>query len=58
MRLFGSRDQFSGLGDTYSNHLSPSKHQHPYLSAMVNNGSLNYDHDKDGSLTMRSSSGT
>lgn len=53
--VFGSKDQFSGLGimaDTYSNHLSPHKHQHPYLSAMINNGSLQYDHDKDGSLTM------
>ena len=53
--VFGSKDHFSGLAimaDTYSNHLSPSKHTHPYLSAMVNNGSLAYDHDKDGSLTM------
>merc|ERR1712181_107466 len=40
------------MADTYSNHLSPQKHQHPYLSAMINNGSLGYDHDKDGSLTM------
>ena len=50
------------MADTYSNQLSPQKHQHPYLSAMINNGSLGYDHDKDGSLTMigavRSSSGT
>ena len=53
--VFGSKDHFSGLAimeDTYSNHLSPSKHNHPYLSAMINNGSLTYDHDKDGSLTM------
>jgi len=52
--VFGSQDHFSGLAimaDTYSNQLSPTKHQHPYLSAMVNNGSLAYDHDKDGSLT-------
>ena len=40
------------MADTYSNHLSPHKHQPPYLSAMINNGSLGYDHDKDGSLTM------
>ena len=52
--VFGSKDFFSGMAimaDTYSNHLSPSKHQHPYLSAMINNGSLEYDHDKDGSMT-------
>ena len=48
------KDHLSGLAnmaDTNSNHLSPSKHTHPYLSAMVNNGSLAYDHNKDGSLT-------
>jgi mannose-binding lectin 2 len=27
------------------------KHPHPYISAMVNNGSLHYDHDKDGTHT-------
>ena len=24
------------------------QHDHPYISAMVNNGSLHYDHDRDG----------
>lgn len=24
------------------------QHEHPYISAMVNNGSLHYDHDRDG----------
>ena len=28
------------------------QHQLPYLSAMVNNGTLKYDHDKDGATTM------
>jgi mannose-binding lectin 2 len=53
--VFGSRDHFSGLAviaDTYSNHNSPHNHKHPYLSAMVNNGSVAYDHDKDGTRTM------
>lgn len=27
------------------------KHPHPYISAMVNNGTLHYDHDKDGTHT-------
>lgn len=27
------------------------QHQHPYISAMVNNGTLTYDHDRDGTLT-------
>jgi len=53
--VFGSKDHFSGLAiiaDTYSNHNGPHNHQHPYLSAMVNNGSLSYDHDRDGTHTM------
>uniref|UniRef100_A0A0K2SVF1 Vesicular integralmembrane protein VIP36like [Nasonia vitripennis] n=3 Tax=Lepeophtheirus salmonis TaxID=72036 RepID=A0A0K2SVF1_LEPSM len=52
--VFGSRDYFSGLAviaDTYSNHNGPHNHDHPYLSAMINNGSLHYDHDRDGTHT-------
>lgn len=52
--VFGSKDLFSGLAiivDTYSNHNGPHNHQHPYLSAMVNNGTLSYDHDRDGTHT-------
>lgn len=29
----------------------PFKHQHPYISAMINNGTLHYDHDRDGTHT-------
>ncbi|VDK42827.1 unnamed protein product [Anisakis simplex] len=52
--VFGSKDQFRGLAiflDTYSNHNGPHSHSHPYISAMVNNGSLHYDHDMDGTHT-------
>ncbi|VDM95277.1 unnamed protein product, partial [Thelazia callipaeda] len=52
--VFGSKDYFRGLGiflDTYSNHNGPHGHGHPYISAMVNNGSLHYDHDMDGTHT-------
>ncbi|EJD75847.1 hypothetical protein LOAG_17099 [Loa loa] len=52
--VFGSKDYFRGLGvflDTYSNHNGPHVHGHPYISAMVNNGSLHYDHDMDGTHT-------
>lgn len=52
--VFGSKDLFSGLGiilDTYSNHNGPHNHQHPYVSGMVNNGTLSYDHDRDGTHT-------
>ncbi|CAG9819269.1 unnamed protein product [Phaedon cochleariae] len=52
--VFGSVDFFQGLAiilDTYSNHNGPHNHQHPYISAMINNGSLSYDHDRDGTHT-------
>ncbi|SPP82698.1 blast:Adenomatous polyposis coli protein [Drosophila guanche] len=55
--VFGSKDYFNGLAiilDTYSNHNGPHNHQHPYLSAMVNNGSWSYDHDRDGTHTQLS----
>ncbi|KAK9889724.1 hypothetical protein WA026_007105 [Henosepilachna vigintioctopunctata] len=52
--VFGNKDFFQGLAiilDTYSNHNGPHNHQHPYISAMINNGSLHYDHDRDGTHT-------
>ncbi|XP_053946427.1 vesicular integral-membrane protein VIP36 [Anastrepha ludens] len=52
--VFGSKDYFSGLAvilDTYSNQNGPHNHQHPYLSAMINNGTWTYDHDRDGTHT-------
>lgn len=52
--VFGNIDYFNGLAiilDTYSNHNGPHNHQHPYISAMVNNGTLHYDHDRDGTHT-------
>ncbi|KAI1725627.1 legume-like lectin family domain-containing protein [Ditylenchus destructor] len=52
--VFGSKDTFRGLGiflDTYSNHNGPHAHSHPYITAMVNNGTLHFDHDSDGTHT-------
>uniref|UniRef100_A0A0K0FWU8 L-type lectin-like domain-containing protein n=1 Tax=Strongyloides venezuelensis TaxID=75913 RepID=A0A0K0FWU8_STRVS len=52
--VFGFKDYFHGLGiflDTYSNHNGAHSHKHPYISAMVNNGQLHYDHDRDGTHT-------
>ncbi|KAK3704835.1 hypothetical protein QZH41_016150 [Actinostola sp. cb2023] len=48
---FGSKSDFYGLGiffDTYSNHNGEHSHEHPYISAMIGNGSNIYDHDRDG----------
>lgn len=52
--VFGHEDKFSGLGlffDTYANQNGAHNHGHPYISAMINNGSLEYDHDRDGTHT-------
>ncbi|XP_028929521.1 VIP36-like protein [Ornithorhynchus anatinus] len=63
--VFGSKDNFVGLGvfvDTYPNEekqqealkkrYSPGVQRvFPYISAMVNNGSLSYDHERDGRPT-------
>ncbi|GIY53478.1 vesicular integral-membrane protein VIP36 [Caerostris darwini] len=49
--VFGSRDYFSGLAifiDTVEDPASPHDHKHPYLSAVVNNGSFPYHHDEQG----------
>uniref|UniRef100_A0A1B6LHU9 L-type lectin-like domain-containing protein n=1 Tax=Graphocephala atropunctata TaxID=36148 RepID=A0A1B6LHU9_9HEMI len=52
--VFGNMDFYQGLSviiDTYSNHNGEHNHVHPYISGMVNNGSLHYDHDRDGTHT-------
>lgn len=52
--VFGNADYFTGLGvfmDTYANQNGVHNHGHPYISAMVNNGTMHYDHDRDGTHT-------
>ena len=52
--VFGNEEVFWGLGiflDTYANQYAAHSHSHPYISAMVNNGTLKYDHDRDGTHT-------
>lgn len=49
--IFGNRDYFTGLAvilDTYANQNGVHPHSHPYISVMVNNGTLHYDHESDG----------
>lgn len=48
--VFGSKDNFHGLAiflDTYPND-ETTERVFPYISVMVNNGSMSYDHSKDG----------
>ncbi|XP_015998442.2 VIP36-like protein isoform X2 [Rousettus aegyptiacus] len=52
--VFGNMDKFVGLGvfvDTYPNEEKQQERVFPYISAMVNNGSLSYDHERDGRPT-------
>ncbi|XP_065654291.1 vesicular integral-membrane protein VIP36 isoform X2 [Hydra vulgaris] len=52
--VFGNKDYFTGLAlffDTYANQNGEHQHEHPYISAQVSNGSIHYDHDRDGTHT-------
>ncbi|KAG7252773.1 hypothetical protein CRUP_013434, partial [Coryphaenoides rupestris] len=49
--VFGNQDHFVGLAiflDTFRNDLHGMDRTFPYISAMVSNGSVGYDHGKDG----------
>uniref|UniRef100_A0A4W5RIP2 Lectin, mannose-binding 2 n=1 Tax=Hucho hucho TaxID=62062 RepID=A0A4W5RIP2_9TELE len=49
--VFGNQDKFVGLAlfvDTFRNDLHGMDRSFPYISAMVNNGSLPYNHGNDG----------
>ncbi|KAJ8661879.1 hypothetical protein O0I10_002210 [Lichtheimia ornata] len=51
--VFGSVDNFEGLGvffDTYDNERA-HRHTFPYISAMLGDGMKSYDNDKDGRTT-------
>lgn len=52
--IFGNQNPFTGLAiflDTYNNYNGAHNHDHPYVSAMVSNGTASYDHDRDGTHT-------
>uniref|UniRef100_A0A8B9R9Q9 Lectin, mannose binding 2 like n=1 Tax=Astyanax mexicanus TaxID=7994 RepID=A0A8B9R9Q9_ASTMX len=49
--VFGNINYFTGLGifvDTYPNEDKHQERSFPFISAMVGNGSVAYDHDRDG----------
>ncbi|XP_034548100.1 VIP36-like protein [Notolabrus celidotus] len=52
--VFGNMNQFVGLGifvDTYPNNDRNHDRAFPYVSVMLGNGTLSYDHDYDGRTT-------
>nr|XP_020456572.1 VIP36-like protein isoform X2 [Monopterus albus] len=52
--VFGNMDNFTGLGvfvDTYPNEEKHLERIFPFVLAMVGNGSISYDHERDGRST-------
>ncbi|XP_076023556.1 lectin, mannose-binding 2-like b [Genypterus blacodes] len=52
--VFGNMNQFTGLGifvDTYPNDNKNHDRAFPYVSVMLGNGTLKYDHERDGRPT-------
>jgi len=47
--VYGSSDQWIGLGLFFDSFDNDNKHNNPYIMAMVNDGSKNFDHQNDGS---------
>ncbi|XP_045620916.1 protein ERGIC-53 isoform X2 [Procambarus clarkii] len=46
--VFGSSDQWNGLGIFFDSFDNDNKRNNPYVMAMVNDGSKIYDHEHDG----------
>jgi lectin, mannose-binding 1 len=46
--VFGASDQWIGLGVFFDSFDNDNKHNNPYIMAMVNDGSKNFDHQNDG----------
>ncbi|XP_005720556.1 lectin, mannose-binding 2-like a isoform X2 [Pundamilia nyererei] len=52
--VFGNKDNFTGLGvfvDTYPNEEKHIERIFPFVLAMVGNGTISYDHERDGRPT-------
>jgi len=47
--VYGSNDQWIGLGVFFDSFDNDNKHNNPYIMAMTNDGSRNFDHQNDGS---------
>jgi len=47
--VWGSSDQWIGLGIFFDSFDNDNKHNNPYIMAMTNDGTKNFDHQNDGS---------
>ncbi|XP_022215511.2 protein ERGIC-53 [Drosophila obscura] len=52
--VFGSSDRWNGLGIIFDSFDNDNKHNNPYISAVVNDGTKQYDHTNDGTTQMLS----
>uniref|UniRef100_A0A146M0Q9 Protein ERGIC-53 n=1 Tax=Lygus hesperus TaxID=30085 RepID=A0A146M0Q9_LYGHE len=52
--VFGSSDKWVGLGVFFDSFDNDNKHNNPYIMAMVNDGTKEFDHTNDGSSQMLS----
>ncbi|KAJ8311485.1 hypothetical protein KUTeg_010840 [Tegillarca granosa] len=46
--VFGNKDQWKGLGVIFDSFDNDGQHNNPYIMAMLNDGTINYDHNSDG----------
>lgn len=46
--VFGSSDRWIGLGVFFDSFDNDNKHNNPYISAVLNDGTKNFDHQNDG----------
>ncbi|XP_315413.4 protein ERGIC-53 [Anopheles gambiae] len=52
--VFGSSDQWVGLGIFFDSFDNDNKHNNPYISAVLNDGTRQFDHQNDGSTQLLS----
>jgi lectin, mannose-binding 1 len=50
--VFGSSDKWTGLGVFFDSFDNDNKHNNPYISAVVNDGTKAFDHQQDGSTQL------
>ncbi|CAK1549084.1 unnamed protein product [Leptosia nina] len=52
--VFGSSDRWNGLGLIFDSFDNDNKHNNPYIMAVINDGTKNFDHKSDGSTQLLS----
>ncbi|XP_023935300.1 protein ERGIC-53 [Bicyclus anynana] len=52
--VFGSSDRWNGLGVIFDSFDNDNKHNNPYVMAVLNDGTKNFDHKSDGATQLLS----